>query len=140
MTLIRLIYASRSQDASVETINNILEKSRGYNAEHGVTGVLCGCGSYFMQVLEGGRDAVNVLYKRILNDPRHSDPIILRYEEITERHFGYWTMGHVNLSKINTSMVLKYSPTTTLDPYRLPGSIALALLEELHQTASIGRD
>ena len=90
-----------------------------------------------MQVLEGGRDAVSALYNRIAQDPRHRDVIVLQYEEITERRFAGWTMGQVNLSKINHSILLKYSEKPELDPYSVSGKVSFALLEELMATASI---
>jgi hypothetical protein len=46
-------------------------------------------------------------------------------------------MGQVNLSRINTSILLKYSEMPGLDPYAVSGSVSLALLEELMATASI---
>lgn len=67
--------------------------------------------------------------------------MLLHYEEITERRFGGWTMGQVNLNKLNASIVLKYSEKSELDPYSVSGEVSLALLEELMLTASImGRD
>ncbi len=46
-------------------------------------------------------------------------------------------MGQVNLAKLNTSIVLKYSERPELDPYAVSGRVSLALLEELMATASI---
>jgi hypothetical protein len=77
------------------------------------------------------------LYGHILRDARHKDVVLLHYQEITERRFGGWTMGKVNLSKLNTSIVLKYSEQPELDPYSVSGVVSLALLEELMLTASI---
>ena len=118
-------------------IESILTQSRRRNPELGITGVLCHADGVFMQVLEGGREAVNQLYRRICSDTRHTDVILLHYEEITERRFGGWTMGQVNLSKLNTSIVLKYSERPEFDPYGVSGKVSLALLEELMATASI---
>jgi hypothetical protein len=87
--------------------------------------------------LEGGRNQVNALYHQIANDERHRDVVILLYEEIKERRFGGWTMGHVRLDKLNPSIVLKYSETPELDPYGVSGDVSFALLEELMATASI---
>jgi hypothetical protein len=88
-------------------------------------------------VLEGGREAVNALYNQIARDPRHQDVVILHYEEVTERRFAGWTMGQVNLSKVNPSLLLKYSERAVLDPYAVSGRVSMALLEELIATASI---
>lgn len=62
---------------------------------------------------------------------------LLHFEEISERRFGGWTMGQVNLSKINHSILLKYSEKPELDPYAVSGKVSFALLEELMATASI---
>ena len=68
---------------------------------------------------------------------RHKDVELLHYEEISERRFGGWTMGQVNLNKINHSILLKYSEKPELDPYAVSGKVSFALLEELMATASI---
>jgi hypothetical protein len=46
-------------------------------------------------------------------------------------------MGQVNMSRLNPALVLKYSETATLDPYAMTGRVALALLNELVETASV---
>jgi hypothetical protein len=46
-------------------------------------------------------------------------------------------MGQVNMSKVNTSILLKYAEKAELDPYSVSGKVSLALLEELMATASI---
>jgi hypothetical protein len=90
-----------------------------------------------MQVLEGGRTAVNLLYNDIVRDERHKNVVVLHYEEVAERQFASWTMGQVNLAKVNPSTLLKYSETTTLDPYSMSGQASMALLKELIATAQI---
>ena len=136
--LVRLLYASRSANpVSPEVIESILEQSRKHNPELGITGILCQSGEVFMQVLEGGRSAVNHLYNQIVRDERHRDVVVLHYEEVTERCFPGWTMGQVNLAKVNTSTLLKYSEKPVLDPYAMSGKAAMALLEELIATAQI---
>jgi Sensors of blue-light using FAD len=136
--LIRLLYASRAADANRSAmIDSIMQQSRAHNPERGITGILCYGGDMFLQVLEGGRMEVNELYGHILRDPRHKDVMILHYEEITERRFSGWTMGQVNLDKINPSVLLKYSARPALDPYAVSGNVSMALLEELISTAAI---
>lgn len=135
--LVRLLYVSRAVDKDPKAIEGILESSRQHNVAHGITGVLCFGGGIFVQAIEGGRSAVNALYNHIVADPRHTDVELLHYEEINERRFGGWTMGQVNLSKLNLSVVLKYSERPEFDPYSVSGQVSLALLEELMATASI---
>ena len=136
--IVRLLYASRStKHVTSEMIESILEQSRKHNPGLGITGILCQSGDIFLQVLEGGRTAVNRLYNEIVRDNRHKDVVVLHYEEVAERRFPGWTMGQVNLAKVNPSTLLKYSETTALDPYAMSGKASMALLEELIATAQI---
>jgi hypothetical protein len=136
--LVRLLYASRAVPAvDQEELLAILKKSKANNPQLGVTGVLCFSEGTFMQVLEGGRAAVNQLYNRIASDSRHSDVELLCYQEIGERRFAGWSMGQVNMSRLNPALLLKYSERPSLDPYRVSGSVSMALFEELMATASI---
>ena len=132
--LVRLLYASRAVDTSPEAIESILAQSRQHNP---VTGILCYGGGIFLQAIEGGRQQVSDLFGHIQGDARHKDVALLHYEEIFERRFGGWTMGQVNLSKLNHSILLKYSEKPELDPYSVSGKVSLALLEDLMATAAI---
>ncbi len=135
--LVRLLYCSRAVDPSPAAIESILSQSRQHNPVTGITGILCYGGDIFLQAIEGGRMAVSELYGHIQKDPRHKDVALLHYEEITERRFGGWTMGQVNISKVNQSILLKYAERPELDPYSVSGRVSLALLEDLMATAAI---
>jgi hypothetical protein len=136
--LVRLLYASRAVDKiSHEEMLKILSQSRTNNPVIGITGVLCSSGRIFLQCLEGGRMEVNALYNQIAVDPRHSDVVILSYQEISERNFANWSMGLVNLEQVNPSLLLKYSETATLDPYGVSGTASMALLQDLIGRGSI---
>ncbi|MCA3253123.1 MAG: BLUF domain-containing protein [Pseudomonadota bacterium] len=136
--LVRLLYASRAVPAvDQEELLTILRKSKANNQPLGVTGVLCFSEGIFMQVLEGGRGPVNRLYNRIAADSRHTDVELLCYQEIGERRFAGWSMGQVNMSRLNPALLLKYSERAALDPYSVSGTVSMALFEELMATASI---
>ena len=135
--LVRLLYASRAVDTSPDAIESILLQSRQHNPVTGITGILCYGGGIFLQAIEGGRQPVSDLFGHIQKDLRHKDVVLLHYEEISERRFGGWTMGQVNLSKLNHSILLKYSEQPELDPYSVSGKVSLALLEDLMATAAI---
>jgi len=136
--LVRLMYASRAADSvNQDELAAILKKSKANNPPLGVTGVLCFSGGIFLQLLEGGRSSVSALYNRIANDPRHHDVVLLSYEEISERGFAGWSMGQVNLNRLNPALLLKYSERAELDPYTVSGKVSLALFNELVATASV---
>ncbi len=135
--LVRLLYASRARDTECSAIDDILAECRQHNPVTGITGILYHGGGIFLQAIEGGRMAVSDLFGHIQRDSRHKDVVLLHYEEISERRFGGWTMGQVNMTKINTNILLKYAERPELDPYSVSGKVSLALLEELMATASI---
>jgi hypothetical protein len=136
--LVRLIYASRVGDTFAETdLAAVLRQSRQNNPSNGITGLLCHTDGVFVQVLEGGRDAVNALYNRVVADARHRDVTLLSYEEIGERRFSGWSMGQVNLHRLNPALVLKYGRSTRLDPYAMSGRAVAALFDELIATGAI---
>jgi hypothetical protein len=138
--LVRLLYASRSAAPIDEAlVASILERSRARNAEAGITGILCHSspGDVFLQLIEGGRAAVNALYADIVRDPRHRDVTLLDYTEITARRFAGWRMGCVSLNRVNQGSILRFSEGAVLDPFTMSGEAALALLEELVSTAAI---
>jgi hypothetical protein len=136
--LVRLMYASRAVPAvDQEELLSILKKSKSNNAKVGVTGALCFSEGIFIQVLEGGRSAVNVLYNRIAADARHKDVELLAYQEIEERRFAGWSMGQVNMTRLNPALLLKYSECARLDPYAVSGKVSVALFDEMVATAAI---
>ncbi|MGC9560906.1 MAG: BLUF domain-containing protein [Brachymonas sp.] len=136
--LVSLLFVSRATEAGLHDLENILHQSRAYNAEHGITGALCYSKNIFMQVLEGSRTDVNHLYGRILQDQvHHEDVQLLHYSEITERSYSGWTMGRVDISRLNMSIVLKYSERPEFNPYLTSGEMSMAMFRELIATANI---
>ena len=136
--LVRLLYASRvATPLTTATVDTILEQSRSNNRNQGITGILCFSDDLFLQVLEGGRDAVCELFNAIVKDERHVHVRLLSYEEIQERRFGAWTMGQVNITKVNPSLLLKYSKTPELNPFDCSSFASMSLLNELIATASV---
>lgn len=136
--LVRLLYASRAaRSLSAKTVAAILAECQANNPARGITGVLCYSDEIFLQVLEGGRDAVCETFNAIVRDARHEEVRLLHFEEISERRFGGWTMGQVNIEKVNSSLLLKYAEKAELNPFAVSGKVSLALLEELIATASV---
>lgn len=136
--LVRLLYASRPvAPLTTAVVDAILAQSRAHNPKLGITGILCYSHDLFLQVLEGSRDAVCEMYNTIVRDDRHTHVRILSYEEIAERRFGNWTMGHVDVTTINPSLLLKYAELPVLNPFNCPGQASMALLDELLATAAV---
>lgn len=132
MALTRLVYVSRkTADCRFNDVVSILDSSRRRNEAERITGMLCFSNDYFLQCLEGSKQAVNAVYRRILNDPRHSDVVLLHYQETTTRDFDGWSMGYVAETPETRRVVSRYSGGNGLDPFSMSGDGALGLLREL---------
>jgi Sensors of blue-light using FAD len=130
--LIQLTYASRTSATFMpEDLAAILKASQRNNARVGVTGALCLANGIFLQQLEGDRAEVNRLYHRILADPRHREPAILNFSEITSRRFTTWSMGSLAPLEANRHIFLKYSRSASFDPYGMSGSTLQEFFSEL---------
>ena len=127
--LVRLLYVSQPVGPVTTTVTaSILEKSNIYNKKENITGVLCQGSGLWMQVLEGERHQVNILYSRIMASRQHNNVELLSMDEIRERQFGQWSMALVHLSK-DDPMVQMAHPE--FDPYSASSKDALSLLDEL---------
>jgi hypothetical protein len=136
--LVRCLYASRAaQPLKPAIVDAILEQSRAHNPARGITGILCYSGDVFIQVIEGGRDEVCELFNAIVRDDRHREVRLLAYDEIRERKFSNWTMGHVDLARINPGLLLKYHEKPVLNPFGCSAAATMALLDELVASAAI---
>jgi hypothetical protein len=138
--LVRCLYASQPV-GSIDSVllNKILEQSRRNNPVLGVTGLLCVSDRHFIQAIEGGREEVCDLFNTIVRDERHEKVRLLMYEEIAERRFANWTMGQVNIAKLNPTLLLKYFKRPEIDPFDSSGAATLALLSDLVSAGAIVR-
>ena len=132
--LVRLLYVSQPVGPITTTMTTlILEKSATHNKKENITGVLCQGSGLWLQVLEGERSQVNLLYARIMSDRNHHNVELLSMEEITQRSFGQWSMALVYLSK-DDPMVQMAHPE--FDPYKASAKDAFFILDELIKTGS----
>ena len=93
-TLYRLVYISSGVDEfTLGALAALLDRSRAKNASLDVTGLLLYCDGTFLQLLEGPRDAVEGLYRTILDDPRHARCMVLEEGPAEARLFPDWRMG-----------------------------------------------
>lgn len=96
----RLIYASRATRPTDSLLNlsEILAVSHRNNQRDGLTGALAVHQGRFIQVIEGGRDALDGLLNRLRSDERHSDIEVLDRRPVTARTFTDWTMGSARIT------------------------------------------
>ncbi len=136
--LVRCLYASKAAKPHGDVdLEAILRQSRQNNAKNGITGMLCYSNGVFVQVIEGGRTEVSRLMCAIIRDERNIDVEVLSFEEITERRFGNWNMGQVNIAAINPAVLLKYSEKPELNPFACNAHVTMALLGEIAESGTI---
>ena len=105
-TMIRLTYASTTKrDWSPEDLLSLLKQCRKNNDANNITGILLYSKGTFFQVLEGGEEAVEKLFKTIEKDPRHQDCTLLEKLNISERSFPYWSMGFEKIDPRELSQI-----------------------------------
>jgi hypothetical protein len=119
-----LIYFSKPTGFDYETIKNILTISRVNNNRTGLTGSLIYRSDLYFQFLEGPPDAVNVTYKKIKLDTRHSE-LHKIYENMTNRRlFASWAMREDALQngiwpreEVRTGLLTRIKPNEAFDTF-----------------------
>ena len=101
----QLIYASAAtRDITAEDIKQILRSARRNNAWRRITGMLLYHDGAFLQVLEGPKPVVEMLYKRISKDPRHDNKMVLLRSWTSAREFSEWTMGFQEVDGVEAAL------------------------------------
>ncbi len=142
--LIRLAYISRPTEAhkNIDYIqvvaDQILAKAHLFNEKKDITGILCFSNDCYFQCLEGAKDAVEPLYSKLLNDPRHTDLKIVLKESILTRSFANWCMKYVEDIQVIMPLI-KLHGHKTFSPYDFGENLFLDLLDLLSQKCADGK-
>lgn len=87
---------------------DLLQVSRNCNELANITGLLVYEGGNFIQVLEGPSEAVEETMRRIRNDPRHRNILVLLDNKISERLFDNWAMAFPSVNELTENGLLKF--------------------------------
>lgn len=90
--------ASSDSDRTAD-VEAIVEASILRNDSLGVTGALLLCQGRFAQLLEGGRESLEVLRRSIVADPRHRLVTTLADISIDRRASGDWSLAYSGQSE-----------------------------------------
>lgn len=105
-----LIYLSiATQEFTTDELVDLLNVARTHNGEIGITGMLLYKDGRFMQILEGKKETVQSLFKKISNDPRHHKVVTLLEGPCEAREFPDWSMGFRSLDSADLSATPGYS-------------------------------
>lgn len=90
-SLYRLIYCSRRvadrAGGADHELDEMVATARRNNQISGVTGALLFTGTGFAHVMEGARDALDRVFDRISDDPRHAEVTVLSFTPTERRRF-----------------------------------------------------
>jgi hypothetical protein len=98
MSLYCIVYVSiATQKITEDDLKSILQAGRAHNQLAGITGILLYRDGFFIQAIEGEEEQVDTLFARLLEDPRHTNQLIIYKEPIDKRCFSEHTMGFKDL-------------------------------------------
>jgi hypothetical protein len=89
-----ILYCSvLSPDQSANIVGRIVSQARARNAQDRITGLLVFDGIRFCQHVEGSRDDVTALMRRIARDPRHRDVRVVYEGSREQRRYQRFDLG-----------------------------------------------
>ncbi|OKS86392.1 BLUF domain-containing protein [Mucilaginibacter polytrichastri] len=105
--LYNLIYISKAAKLmDNDDLKLIINESNQWNERHEITGMLLyiegqfsKTGGRFIQVLEGSRDEVQIVFNMIKNDARHCNILLMNECELEKRNFSSWLMGFKSITE-----------------------------------------
>lgn len=93
--LFGFVYTSElAPTAEVRDVADIIRRARSFNRNNGVTGILVFDGLKFCQYIEGQRDVILTLARRIQTDDRHRLFKVMHQGYASDRRFSDWSMGY----------------------------------------------
>ena len=132
MKLVQLIYCSQvTGRLTLDSVQCILNTATKKNPTRGITGFLAFNEGNFLQVIEGGTSAINLLFNSIYCDQRHHGVHLISFCEIAERQFPHFAMGDCNLETVDSSAIERYVDSAVFEPANLSATAALGLLQAL---------
>ncbi len=125
----RLVYRSAATGSTDSLLNvaTLLGEAQRNNARDGLTGALAAHDGWFVQVIEGQRETLDRLLKRLETDPRHRNISVIDRAPVSDRMFTDWSMAN---ARITPSLKTALDALVT-DPQTRPARI----VEILHEAA-----
>jgi hypothetical protein len=130
----RIIYCSQAtRDFGPDELVQLLGLARERNTAAGLSGMLLYCSQSFLQLLEGGSQALDRTYTKIAADDRHTNLRLLMDTEVAAPLFPDWSMGFEHVDDEEMAQELDGYTPATLYPLMNPdliinGGVAQTLL------------
>ena len=137
----RLIYFSTAIPMAARemmlALNDITRASATRNHALDVTGALLACDGWFLQVLEGSKEAVLQVYGAICTDRRHRDLHVTESGPVASRRFSDWDLWTKLLQSDHPAFAYEPALAGGFDPRNLSSPVAIELLAGLAETRGV---
>lgn len=90
-----VVYTSRiapTESDPATLLSTIVQRSQTANQAAGITGAMIHQDGQIIQVIEGEEASIDLLYRKICADPRHTDITELYQQPIIKRSFKQWSL------------------------------------------------
>ena len=89
-------------------IDELLFQVREKNKRLAITGLLLLIQGKFIQYIEGPKNEIDNVYKKIKNDPRHNSLLLLDKGSLEERQFTNWSMAYQKIKDDDIKKIVGY--------------------------------
>ncbi|MEO6847827.1 MAG: BLUF domain-containing protein [Chthoniobacterales bacterium] len=129
-----------------EDLMPLLDQSRRYNQERGISGLLLYAEGCFIQIIEGQKQRVkNLFSQKICKDARHHSMILMVEGSEPDRSFPEWSMGFQSMrrnalsSNIPGFTKILGEGNSPHESYPEVSAKILALLKSFYKTTGLRR-
>ena len=136
-----IVYAQHSE--SLKAYRDIFEMSRINNVPLRITGCLLFDSTFFVQILEGGRQETYSTFKRVERDQRHSHITLIYFAQQDRRLFPHWAMAGSLRTTQQDEIYARYGVAdlpdpTNVTPQAIQGLASEILSRPYHEAQNIG--
>ena len=114
----RLVYVSTAANRHdlPEQAATIAGEAETFNLDNSIGGALVAHDGHFVQALEGERPVLDQLLKRLEDDPRHYDLVLVDRWRVEDRLFAGWAMAGVAMDAATRAGLEALIADRTLNP------------------------
>jgi hypothetical protein len=135
MPLYTITYISRAPEVRGEQrrifLGNLVKQADKNNAPYGVSGCLIHVDDYFIQVMEGPREALSITYNRIAQDERHHEINLVHAGPAVTRQFTSPALAAFDIASDTNPVFSKYKVHPKFCPYQLAPHALGDLIEQI---------
>ena len=125
----RLVYFSeRDPRCGDEALRNLVARAAIRNQERAITGLLIADRSCFIQILEGPRTPVSLLFQDISRDKRHKNAVLVEMSEIASYSYPQWGLAQCSDPAVLQAAWRRVSRDEVWEPWPLDALQLRALL------------